>query len=66
LDWLFAFVGTLLILALGLVVKAEQYMWLIFLIGAAAVVAIIALEWFISKARSHKAAATPPPASVPH
>jgi hypothetical protein len=52
LDWLFALVGILLTLALLVVVKADQYLWLIFVVGGIAVAAMLALGWFLSKARS--------------
>jgi hypothetical protein len=45
LDWLFAFVGILIVLALVLVAKAEQYLWIIFVIGGLAIALMVALWW---------------------
>jgi hypothetical protein len=41
-EWLFVLVGILLTLALLVVVKADQYVWLIFVVGGLAVAAMLA------------------------
>jgi hypothetical protein len=55
LEWMFAVVGVLLATTLMLAVKAEQYLWLAFIIGAVFVAAMFALmRW---RARSHHSTA---------
>jgi hypothetical protein len=51
LEWLFAIVGVLLAVTLMLAVKAEQYLWLMFIIGTLSVAAMIWLVWLYH--RSH-------------
>jgi hypothetical protein len=64
LEWPFALVGVLLTAALIIVAKADQYLWLIFLIAGVTIAVMIALRWLIPKPlRKHKEAAAP--ASVP-
>jgi hypothetical protein len=45
LDWLFGVVGVLIVLALVLVAKAEQYLWVIFVVGGLAIALLAALWW---------------------
>jgi hypothetical protein len=45
LEWHFAIVGVLLCLALLIVAKAEQYVWLIFVVGVLAVVGLFGARW---------------------
>jgi hypothetical protein len=45
LDWLFAVVGVLIVLALILVAKAEQYLWVIFVVGGLVIALLAALWW---------------------
>jgi hypothetical protein len=52
LDWLFILVGILLTLALLIIAKADQYLWLIFVVGGLAVAAMMTLSWFLGKAHS--------------
>jgi hypothetical protein len=46
LDWPFLFVGLLLTLTLFVVSKADQYLWLLFLVGAIAIAAFFAVRRF--------------------
>jgi hypothetical protein len=55
LEGLFAVVGILLTAALLIVAKADQYIWLIFVVGGLAVAAMLALTWFLGKTRSPRA-----------
>jgi hypothetical protein len=57
LEGLFAVVGVLLTLTLIVVAKAEQYVWLIFVAGGLAVVAMFGLQWLLGRGRARKAAA---------
>jgi len=59
LERMFAFVGVLLGLALIVVAKADQYIWLIFVAGGLAIVAMFALQWLFSRGRAHNAQAAP-------
>jgi hypothetical protein len=43
LDWLFVPVGLLLTLTLAIVAKADQYLWMIFLIGVVTIIALFGL-----------------------
>jgi hypothetical protein len=63
LEWVFTLVGVLLSLALIIVTQAEEYIWLIFVVGGLAVAAMLAVQWFLGKARSHPSVAggAPPP-----
>jgi hypothetical protein len=54
LEWLFAIVGVLLTLTLIIVVKAQQYVWLIFVAGALAVAAMVLFRWFLGKRAAHE------------
>jgi hypothetical protein len=54
LDWLFALVGVLLTVALVIVTKADQYLWLIFVVGAVTIALMIALRWLLARAHSRK------------
>jgi hypothetical protein len=57
LEPLFAVVGVVLSLVVIVVAKFDQYMWLIFVVGAVAIVAMIVLERLFRGAHSHKAEA---------
>ena len=52
LEWLFAVVGMLLMLSLIIVVKAEQYVYLIFVISAVVIAAMLFVRRLL--ARSHR------------
>jgi len=65
LEWLFVFVGVLLTLALLVVAKSEQYLWLIFVVGGIAVAGMLVLGWFLGKTRSTSAETVKPLSSVP-
>ena len=52
LEWIFTLVGVLLSLALIVVTQAEEYIWLIFVVGGLAVAAMLALQWRLGKAHS--------------
>jgi hypothetical protein len=56
LEWLFAVVGVLLTLALVIVAKADQYLWLIFVVGGLTVAVMIALHWLMLTAARKKGA----------
>jgi hypothetical protein len=56
LEWLFAIVGVLLMLALIIVVEAEQYVWLIFVASGIVIAALVVFRRLI--ARSRKAGTT--------
>lgn len=56
LDWLFAIVGVLLTVTVLIIAKAEQYRWLIFVIGAVVLVAIF--SWHRIKLRLARRAAS--------
>lgn len=51
LDWHFIVVGVLLCLALLVVAKAEQYVWLIFVVGILAVAGLFAARWVLLRTR---------------
>jgi hypothetical protein len=53
LEWVFTIVGVLLGLALLVVTKAEEYIWLIFVVGGLAVAAMLAVQWLFGKAGSN-------------
>jgi hypothetical protein len=65
LEWVFTLVGVLLGLALIVVTEAEEYVWLIFVVGGLAIAALFAVQWLFGKARSDHsvqgAAPTPNP-----
>jgi hypothetical protein len=66
LEWVFALVGVLLGVALVVVTKAEEYIWLIFVVGGLAVAAMLAVQWFLGKARSDQPKGTPAPNPAGH
>jgi hypothetical protein len=51
LEWIFTLVGVLLSVALVVITKAEEYIWLIFVVGGLAIAAMLAVQWFLGKAR---------------
>jgi hypothetical protein len=54
LDWLFVPVGLLLTLALVCVAKADQYLWLVFVVGGLAIVGLFfAMRW-LNRAHTRK------------
>jgi hypothetical protein len=57
LEWHFAIVGVLLCLALIIVSQAEEYVWLIFIVGGLAVVGLFGVRWLFLG--GHRAAQTP-------
>jgi len=52
LEWPFVLVGLLLTLTLVVVAKADQYLWLLFLIGLAAIAVLIAIRRMRGGARA--------------
>jgi hypothetical protein len=54
LEWTFALVGLLLSLTLLIVVKSEQYMWLLFVIGVVCIVLMIAAHRLFGAMRFRK------------
>jgi hypothetical protein len=56
MEWIFTMVGALLTLTLVVVVKAEQYVWLIFVVGGLSVAAMFALQWLLSREHPHTSA----------
>jgi hypothetical protein len=54
LDWLFVGVGVLLTITLVFVVKAEQYVWVIFVIGGLAIVGLLGSRWLMMKWTARK------------
>jgi hypothetical protein len=63
LEWHFSIVGILLGLALIIVAKAEQYVWLIFVVGALAFAALLGMRWLLRRGHqpAHHAQQLPPP-----
>jgi hypothetical protein len=57
LEWMFAVVGALLTLTLILVTKADQYLWLMFIVIGVTLAAMLGVRWMMHKARSRKRAA---------
>jgi len=51
LEWLFAIVGVLLMLALIIVVEAEQYVWLIFVASGIVIAGLLVFRRLIAKSR---------------
>jgi hypothetical protein len=49
LEWMFVFVGLLLTAALIVVTKAQQYLWLIFVVGFVAVIVMLAVHWLLER-----------------
>ena len=62
-EWLFSLVGVLLTVALIILAKAEEYIWLIFVVGAVTIALILALRWLLT-AHSRKALARSAPGPV--
>jgi hypothetical protein len=60
LEWPFMIVGLLLATALMIVVKADQYLWLIVIVGVVAVAAMIWLMRLIDRAGGRKGPASQP------
>jgi hypothetical protein len=54
LEWHFILVGAVLILATITIAKAEQYLWLIFVVGAFAVAAMLGWRWLLARWHSRK------------
>jgi hypothetical protein len=52
LEWIFAIVGILLTVILIVIAKAEQYEWILFVVGGIAVAAIIGIWWLIHRRQS--------------
>jgi hypothetical protein len=65
LEWIFTVVGVLLSLALVVVTKAEEYIWLIFVVGGLAVAGMFAVQWLLGKARSNPSVPGGAPAPTP-
>jgi hypothetical protein len=65
LDWLFVVVGLLLAAALVVVAKADQYLWLMFLVGGIAIAAMLVYVWLLGPRLTRKGAASSPAPSVP-
>lgn len=59
LEWLFAIVGCLLMLALVLVVEAKEYVWVIFVAGGVVVAALIGGRWLLHKRATGTVVQTP-------
>ena len=63
LEWLFVLVGLLLTLTLIVVATAEQYLWLIFVVGGLAIALIFVLQrlllWAHRKRAAHAAQSAP-------
>jgi hypothetical protein len=57
LEWMFAVVGALLTLTLIIVTKADQYLWVMFIVGGAALAAILGFRWMMHKSRSRRSTA---------
>jgi hypothetical protein len=55
LEWTFVLVGLMLTLTGIIVVKAEQYMWLIFVIGVVCIGVLIAAQRLLGRLHSRKA-----------
>jgi hypothetical protein len=47
LDWLFMLVGVLLAASLVVVAKADQYLWLMFVVGGLAIAAMLLYGWVL-------------------
>jgi hypothetical protein len=61
LEWLFAVVGVLLTLTLVIVAKADQYLWLVFVMCGITVAVMLVLRWLMHP--SPKSVVAPAPAS---
>ena len=64
LEWMFAVVGVLLTLTLVIVVKADQYLWLIFVAGGITIAAMLVVRWMLHKS-SAKSGPAISPATAP-
>jgi hypothetical protein len=58
LEWLFAVVGVLLSLLLVLVAKADQYLWLVFVVSGLTTAALLLMRWLLFSPARKVAAAT--------
>jgi hypothetical protein len=58
LEWLFAVVGMFLSLTLVVVAKADQYLWLIFVVGGVVTTAMLLMRWLMVSAVRKSASAT--------
>jgi hypothetical protein len=65
LEWHFTIVGVLLCLALLIVAKAEQYVWLIFVVGILAVAGLFGARWLLLRGRQPARSAPVVASSVP-
>jgi Ni/Fe-hydrogenase subunit HybB-like protein len=65
LEWHFAIVGVLLCLALLIVAKAEQYVWLIFVVGVLAVAGLLGARWLLLRGRQPALSAPAVASTVP-
>ncbi len=59
LEWMFAVVGALLTLTLIIVTKADQYLWIMFLVGAVALAVMLGGRWLLHKSRKRAAVLHP-------
>jgi hypothetical protein len=64
LEWMFAVVGALLTVTLILVTKADQYLWLMFVIGGVTLAAMVGVRWMLHKHAVRKGAAALHPVSA--
>jgi hypothetical protein len=64
-EWLFVVVGLLLAAALIVVAKADQYLWLMFIVGGVAVAAMVAYIWLLGPKLTGKRAASSSAPSMP-
>jgi hypothetical protein len=64
LEWMFAVVGALLTLTLIIVTKADQYLWLIFIVGGITLAGMLGVRWMLHKHASRKGAASLQPVSA--
>lgn len=60
LEWLFIPVGLLLTLILIIVAKADQYLWLVFVVGGLTLAALFGLHWLMYRGRQAVPAAAGP------
>jgi hypothetical protein len=58
LEWIFALVGLLLTVILLVIAKAEQYEWILFVVGGLAVAALIGIWWVTHRRQARVVAAT--------
>jgi hypothetical protein len=64
-DWRFMLVGLLLTTAWFVVVIANEYMWLLFVIGGVAIAALLGARWLSHRFLRNKHAAHEPPHQAP-